>query len=185
MKDIDAKILALVTRLSHAFQRLTGRTNFFLAKIALFAIWTSITVQIANYWLPLLNIKTDLIFVLILAFIAYTLFRDLARCDTAEEQVLEENKTKINFFYTSGSWVWRIFWIAFTCFDLIVWMPNAIREPKGFLIFKVIYFLYTPGFAAFYYLIEVNPLPPAKSTIRVWVESFANGLRKLVPVRNN
>ncbi|KKU50900.1 MAG: hypothetical protein A3H69_01135 [Candidatus Sungbacteria bacterium RIFCSPLOWO2_02_FULL_47_9] len=184
MKILDEKILALVTRMCHKFQRLTGRTNFFLAKLALLFVWMSIAVSTANFWLPLLHRKTDLFSLFLYVIISIGLLVDIKNCDKAEGQVLEKSKAKVNFDSLSSSWMWRVLWLAITLWD-IVYLPSSISDPKGFLLFKCIYFLFCPGFTTFYYFINVEPLPPAKSTVREWIEAFATSMRKLVPIRNN
>ena len=185
MEKLDKKILALVTRICHKFQRITGRTNFFLAKLALFLVWMSIAVSTANFWLPLLHRKTDLFSLFLYVMISIGLLVDLKNCDKAEGQALEESKAKVNFDSLSSSWLWRVLWLVIALWDIAFNLPTSIGDSKGFLVFKCIYFLFCPGFTAFYYLINVEPLPPAKSKVREWIEAFATGLQKLVPVKNN
>ncbi|TSC74567.1 MAG: hypothetical protein G01um101444_253 [Parcubacteria group bacterium Gr01-1014_44] len=67
---IDAKILSFFTKISHKFQRLTGRTNFFLANICLTVLAMQVVLRIVNYWFPVITQETtgfDLLFSFLLA----------------------------------------------------------------------------------------------------------------------
>ena len=58
LERIDALVLSFFAKISHKFQRTTGRTNFFLANICLTAFAMVVVVNIINYWFFVLNKKS-------------------------------------------------------------------------------------------------------------------------------
>ncbi|MDP3697218.1 MAG: hypothetical protein Q8R55_04290 [Candidatus Taylorbacteria bacterium] len=53
LQRIDALILSLFTKVSHKFQILTGRTNYFLAHCCLTLVALSVSVTILGFFFPI------------------------------------------------------------------------------------------------------------------------------------
>lgn len=178
IKAIDAKILSFFTKISHKFQRLTGRTNFFLAKICLCVLALSVMVMVANYWFPLLG-RDGNIFSLIVSVVFIFIARRMYYCDKAEDEVLTEEKT--NFFAEDNNLMGRILLLFLSILDLFGFLM-AINMPRGILIFKVLDCLYFPVYSAFMYFIVVMPLPPGKSKIQEWAENISAYFKKFAQI---
>ena len=185
LERIDGRILALFTKFSHWFQCLTGRTNYFLAKISLFLTMTAWGVGALGYWLPILerrflhDILTPICFLMVLPDYIMRIYL----CDKSEESLFQnDERTKYKISDPiDGSMGWRIFWT----FAVILSIPlsiTSVLNNEGVLFFKII----NNGFASFVwmasYFLEVDPLPPGKSKIRQWIEDIQAGFRKLQPL---
>src|SRR3989344_4591652 len=96
---IDALILSFFTKISHRFQRLTGRTNFFLAKITIGLLGLSNIFFILNSFIPILNPpKTNLLIgVVIGGFWIYVISKDWNKLKSAEDRSLSEEQAKTRF----------------------------------------------------------------------------------------
>ena len=64
LERIDALILSFFTKISHKFQRLTGKTNFFLANIFLTLLAMFVAENVINFWFPILKTKTNIVYLL-------------------------------------------------------------------------------------------------------------------------
>lgn len=183
LETIDARLLALFTMFSHKFQRLTGRTNFFLAKLSVALVMLSVAVELVNYWIPILSRKSTLFNVATNGIIAIWLVMCAYQCDEADNQLFSSEKAKYDFlaFWVDPS-ILRIMWLCLSWVALIIYTPTLFA-PKVSIIFDIIDFSYAHGGALFYYFLSVDPLPPGKSKIREWVEAFAAGFKRLVPAR--
>lgn len=195
---LDAAILAWFTGISHQFQRLTGRTNFFLAKLCLCGASTSILVFVLNYWMPLLSVPSDLLFAIVMGiFLLYFLVR-MRHADQMEERSsrinehirLPEDWMLRNEFVPFPAYLTeihqknalaRLGHLAFCTFFFILSLYIDLVAPGGLLFFKLLKNIYFPCMVASDYFMAVFPLPPGKSKIREWAESFAAGLKKLMP----
>lgn len=92
---LDDALLLFFTKISHRFQRLTGRTNFFLAKLCLYACIIGLLINIASYWVPLIVFKINLLeFIIAVLFVIFLIFQ-IDFCDKSEETVFSGKKVKI------------------------------------------------------------------------------------------
>ena len=111
-------------------------------------------------------------------FYIYWIPSDKNRLKQADEAVLDikDVHSKPNFNLCSN-WFTRLAMVALFGCAILIW----IFYWPGFL--KMINQLFTPSMACYYYFCEVLPLPPGKSKVRQWLESFGKVL-KPIPVRN-
>ena len=165
-KKVDAKLIGFFTKISHRFQRLTGRTNFFLAKIALCVVGLSLMSQVADYFLSLFGIGTSALSVVLALGAATVVISWAYECDEAKHGVYAEEKAKRNFMPPEADPVCiRIIFLAL----LVPWITvflAVVVSPNGILAFKILLSLYAPALVTFLYFIAVDPLPPGKSKIR-------------------
>ena len=182
---LDAFILDRLTRFCHWFQRLTGKTNYFLAKIFLFLALNSILVRIINHWIPLLGYETYLFFEILIALVIFPLYiNDIYSCDKSENRLLSGNELSKERFYSVNlnSIFWRILWLLLALIDVLSFI-SVFYTQRGVLLFKLL-----DDFALFIflvsYLLNVEPLPPGKSKIKEWIESFQTGFLKLQPAKS-
>lgn len=176
---IDGALLGLYTKISHRFQRFTGRTNFFLAKCALFVYGSCALIYMGNYWLPLLARESGILIVFLRLVILAGVSIDMMTCDQAEEEsLLSEQRKKYDFL------MFEPFLKPLLLIGVILEIfsgPIIIMSPKGMIFFKVIENLFFLALFSFCYFREVVPLPPGKSKVREWAENIAAGFKKLVP----
>ncbi|OGN16700.1 MAG: hypothetical protein A3C88_02705 [Candidatus Yanofskybacteria bacterium RIFCSPHIGHO2_02_FULL_50_12] len=180
---IDERILALFTKFSHWFQRLTGLTNFFWARVCLGLFAVGILISVANYWFPILATETPLLGVMLASiWLAYVLaFTELthradqhfwsgANTKHSVQRVLSENAIERVLLLVVGAL-------------LLVLSFKALANNPEVSIWPQIYVSLDPGYlsSATYFAI-VDPLPPGKSKVRQWIEEMQAGFRKLQPL---
>lgn len=180
VEKLDSAVLTFFTNISHRIQVVTGKTNFFLVKAALYIISIDIMISTLNYWFPLLERPTHP-FMIIINFLCFCGFIFLmTECDKAEQSAQSDNPTK---FIIEFPPVVRLV-ILFSLGSLTI--PSDIvtlMTPNGIFAFKFCRLLGTIAYIAFVYLVNVHPLPPGKSKIQEWMESFAAGFAKRVLLR--
>ena len=182
LEKIDSAILAVCAKFSHRLQRMTGLTNYFVAKIGVACSAFNIIVATMNHFYQLLSYTTSAAILWIFGIVLCTLVRDSFNCSKAEEQLWSGRNAKPARLlqYISRGKFWRLLWISLFILDVDrlwhtlprarYWLPEIVAQT-----------FFSLGFALFYYFIAVDPLPPGKSKVREWLENF--GLfQKPVPV---
>lgn len=162
---LDEKILSFFTKVSHRFQILTGRTNYFLAKICMFVAGAGATLQILNYFHQILAHRTPLFLVVVyVGVIGYAVYRTL-ECDTFENDVLNRERISVDIF--SAEVALRVFFAFFTILSVPV-VINEIFSARGILqtLLEIVDAFYVPSVFAYWYLMSVTPLPPAQGKIK-------------------
>lgn len=185
-EQVDDEILSFFTKISHKFQRLTGRTNFFLAKCCISVFGIGLLLHIANYWFHFLNHKTkwtDFIFLILVPF----LLLDTKALDEVEEKKFSSEAAQKPFLYTCWhGYLLRLFAlaIAFLMLGLII-LTVIDMVPIKSKLFEIIDTVSGwPAIACYNYFSIVVPLPPGKSKIREWIENFANIFQEPVAVKD-
>lgn len=177
--SVDNYFISLFTKFTIWFMWLTGRTNFFLAKIALCFMIASMMVLVMNYWFPVLGSSTGAWHIMFAVIASISFLIELNQCDRAEKNVFSNKR--VLFFIRTPTIRFIILMMSFT---VIPWLlADIISEKKGILIFKIISDAYVIVFPAFLYLTSIDPPTPGKSKIREWAESFAAGFKKLIPIK--
>lgn len=179
---VDTILLSFFTKISHKFYWLTGKTNFFLAKIAICILVASSMTVVFNYWFPLmLGYSVPLPFIIFYTIISISLLKKMNLCDKAENFIFNNDRVKV-FHPMDYSLPTRFLWICGTI--LVIFLLFVITTSSdGYFIFKALAYAYTPTTMAFYYFIAVDPPAPGKSKIREWAESFSAGFQKLIPIK--
>jgi len=175
IKRVDGFFLSFFTKISHKFYRLTGYSNFFLAKLAVCVMVASVMVVIFNYWFPgILSYQSLPIQVVVCSFVSMFCLFDMVRCDKAEKSAFSDERVKMfNPLYYSP--VNRLLWI-FLALLMGLAAPFVIADNNGYLVFKALDLAFAPALAAFKYFISVDPPSPGKSKIREWCESFSTSV---------
>lgn len=171
IRAVDAAILGICTKFSHALQRAIGLTNYFIAKLGLAMSATDVVVEAINYFHPFLHSKTKwwllvLYTMLLVEFYLRTLF-----LTKAEEHLWSGSCTKPQELKNLCIWWWRVTWLFWLGLDLSVYTFSHLRGPYWFLEF-VCQTWFSGGLVIFYYFVAVDPLPPGKSWLRKWIENF-------------
>ena len=169
---LDQFIIKKFTRYCHLFQKLTGRTNFFIAKIASLVVATAAMLRVLAHYIHFLPHTPSMIDVFLCTWITVILLRDAYLCDRAEEDLLNSEKAEpeVKLFNNIGvnrvSPGWRLIWIFFMILDISLFWSNIGKAPNPVL--YCIQDLFSPGLFVFYYCLMVDPLPPGKSERHRW-----------------
>lgn len=182
LEILDERILALFTKFSHWFQRLTGRTNYFLAKVFLFvAVYCQLLV-ILNYWFRILTAPSNLVDIVLGSLLICTAAENAITADKAESHLFSEHETKPYIGVFVDKYV-RIFAIAITIFGLATgaFLWSEVVQKRSLLLDTIVGLWWVYCLSAIYFA-SVDPLPPGKSKVRRWLEELQAGLRKLQPM---
>lgn len=178
--DIDNVLVSFFTKISHQFQRLTGKTNYFLAKCCVIAMTISVLVPLVNYWIHILNKHTDL-FKLVLSISISTLNIVVAVCcDEAENQAQQgalHTKPMIAAFVPTE--IGRLLWAVLAFIDIVtlpIFLVGAAHPILEMINRTFSFWCFTE-----YYFISVTPLPPCTSKITEWISGFMTSLKPHTP----
>lgn len=164
MAKLDDLILGFYTKLSHRFQILTGRTNFFLARICLFVVLIDISLTALTYWIPILKngprINGIGLIFLLLGLIFY--FFLLNVCQRIEDDMIDQAMSR-QFLERMTDRPIRLFAIVVCLITSPYLLINALLN---YYLFDAIDCLGFPSFTSYLYLIAVVPLPPGRSRVR-------------------
>lgn len=180
IKKIDTFLLSCCTRFSHALQRTTGLTCYFVAKIGIGLVALNMIVEILDYYLKFLVAHTQLFGVIMNAIILVIMVARTAELAKAEENIGNKTKPRQLLRYIFPWW-WRIFWLTFFIWDSLATVFIQRRSHHHFLDFVDTLF-FSMGLVIFYYFVAVDPLPPGTSKVKKFINSL---FHVHVPVRDN
>ncbi|HEY4490051.1 MAG TPA: hypothetical protein VJC12_02240 [Candidatus Paceibacterota bacterium] len=174
IEKIDSVVLKLFTKIAHAFQRLTGKTNYFLAKIGTTMVALNVGLDAVNYFYRIFpGRKTSGFMFTVSVVVLIGLFLDTMKLDNAERQHKDsEVKVAIKFIFPNSP-VWRVFLLMFAYLSTVV-LISIIRH--GFdqsLLHTSVAPLFSYGLLFFCYFRVVEPLHPQKGKIKEWLEKFS------------
>lgn len=192
LERIDERILALFTKFSHWFQRLTGWTNFFLARMILFLVVIELIVRALNYWFHFLSRRTTIDDIVVGSIMLLFSVIYLHYLHQADEQIYCDNTVKpfIQQLFESGSAGSALVFVrVISVFLIVLTLPiligqsffekldkNVVWALEVYTRFGLAYFI------AFLYFVLVDPLPPGKSKVREWVNDIQAGFQKRQPL---
>ena len=183
--ELDTAILARFTKFSHWFQRLTGRTNFFLARICLMVLALSVLVGIVNFWFPVLTHKTSSLSLFFNILWTVLISVDNKKIGEADDRAgVDDTPAKMIFFIRCPGFA-RVLFILFV-FVGLAGTYGVLIDPKYKAVVRVFEILHNSFGAAivcYYYLIDVTPLPPGKSKVRQWIEGLFSSLQPAEAIR--
>jgi hypothetical protein len=99
----------------------------------------------------------------------------------AEEYLWSGSGTKPRLMKYFDRPLWRFLWLNFLVLDISIFLRSGLIHSRYWFLEFVVSVFFSFGLNIFYYFVAVDPLPPGKSKMRVWIESFTHG--KLVPVK--
>ncbi len=184
LKRLDEGILKLFTKFSHWFQRLTGKTNFFLARLCLFPFSIAVASSILNYWFPLLFFKTDWRGLLFCVLLFFSIMFFVHLTHDAETQFDKDPTvlSRVHLFERDSPDRTRLLLALLSPICFFAVYKWFIEDPKGSLLLALNVGAFPAYPSAFYYFVLVTPLPPGKSKVQQWVEGFQASFRKLQPL---
>ena len=168
--SIDELILKWVTKIAHKIQDLTGRNNFFLAKIMLWGVIINCLVICFNYYFKVLVMDTDIISMILNIIITLIYSSFINRCTQAERASMESETPTM---YFANGIMQKLTRFIITVYTVGMLPINVYEIIKGNFIFFEI--LHTSGYIClvlFTYLCVVTPKPPSKSKIKQWIEKM-------------
>lgn len=171
----DARLLSFYTRVSHKFQRIFGKTNFFLAKLCFSIAAFSAMTDVVNYWFPVLHGKGDIFLTIVGMFVVLTFFYAVIFSDQAEEEAQTGSRTlpyitrillkssPIRLLFATGIW-------------LEIGTVFTIPQINSY---EILNRLYSLSLLSGIYFCLVTPLPPGTSKVAEWRESLAAAQKRL------
>lgn len=176
LKALDRKIIEKLTKFSHWFQKLTGLTCYFFAKLGLFIVLHSLVIRAMNYFSPIITAHSSPIDILLLFFFGYLSAVEMCALNRAQENNTQ-GQVKVGGF----SRQFRMFLWIFLMYEMY-FLVFSIRNAPFKLLEILAYVGFPFGTLFFCYFIEVTPLPPGKSKVRQWIEGFFSVQPKLQPI---
>lgn len=176
---VDDAVLDFCTKVAHSFQRLTGRTNFFIAKIGITMASISVVINIMNYFHQILYDEGSMFWLVFSIIVLLSMFVLGSFLDKADE-LSQLSGERVKFPETSvpfRSCAARLMWILFSCTSTLYTADMFFEHRFG--IIDVVERIFLPyGALVYSYFIAVDPLPPLKSKIRQWMEKFSKVQRE-------
>jgi hypothetical protein len=163
----DTAVLRACTALSRNLQRQVGLTNYFVAKIGIGLMATSVLIDTGNTFSHVLpRIVSPLMLWINIPFLAILVWRSYA-CSWAETDISETPAQHPMLVST----IWdRLTWITWSVLDVCIFAFGK-RHQWPVLEFADDTF-FCLGSAVFYCFVAVRPLPPTKSRLRKWLETL-------------
>lgn len=179
----DAAILAQCTKLSHALQRATGLTCYFIAKIGVFLAASSLLVDIANHYLKFLLAETPLWLAIAFSVMMLSMFLRTMMLSQAEDSIGNDTKPRALLFYAKEKAGWRMIYVSLACVDMTMFAAGLSRGHYRFAVLEWFDKAFFVGITIFYYFVAVDPLPPGKSKVKAWLEKFRVALKPATEMR--
>jgi hypothetical protein len=171
MRELDSFLLARATRFSHAIQRTTGITNYFIAKVGVGIAAIGLLADIVNYFLHLILPSPTLwIVVLDFLFLIDMIWRSLI-LSRADEHNWSSNRAKpAELLRFTESYLWRLFWFGAFIVDCFRIVGHRQSQYFGLIVAQKAGL--SLGLCIFGYFVAVDPLPPGMSKLRQWLSAF-------------
>lgn len=184
IQTVDERILALFTKFSHWFQRLTGKTNFSLARLCLGPYGIGLLTIGLGYWLPLLPMQPPLV-VSVAMFLSFVLIPFRVYVTHEAEKSFQDNPSivpQMRFPEQSGDPLQRVLFLLTSPYTSLLMLLVHQKNKQGILLLSLIAGATWGYHAAYGYFLLVTPLPPGKSKVRQWIEEFHAGFGKRQPL---
>ncbi len=168
IQKLDDAILGFFTWVAHAFQRRTGRNNYFLAKIMLFMMGGHLILSISNYFSGAFypSDKGNTFNVVMEAMGLFILFMDSVTCDQASRDNLAPQRVQLYMNALLHTARARILISGLGILTVLLFVTEVIIGKLGSareLIWDVSFHLIFVALPCYLYLVEVTPLPPTRS----------------------
>jgi len=175
---MDAVVNGYCTKFSHALQRATGLTCYFVARIGLGLLALSIISEIINYYFRFLPERTSILTMVLCAIILIACVSRSIAIQKGEDSIGRNVKPAELMRYMDGAG-WRLLWIVFSIIDIFAFKPShpvtSFIQDEAFAL----------GCALFYNFIIVTPLPPGQNKVREWIKGLFSPPAELAKQENN
>ena len=173
LKKVDNYLLLKCTSFAHAFQVLTGRTNFFIAKMGI--ILSAVSLLFAIIHIARSSKMGDwgvwAFLIPVCIFLLVSMSFDALGTDEADREAQNSTvRSMIPRITGRSSLFSRMLWLIVGVDDTRKAILNYFFHSFGMS--EVIMWVgFSYGLAIFYYFIEVEPRRPQKSLIKKWIDS--------------
>lgn len=177
--SIDVWLIAQTRRLTDWWQGLTGLNSFWCARQSLRLYVAAILGDLFNYWRQIFVYPThgwEL-------FTCAGLLLFWGVVDLALARLIDRDDWTIlpSWLPAVRSLPWmRLVNVGLAVVMLVVAVPHEVA--RRHIPDAINAALCVPGFAAFYYFIEINPRPRGTSRLREWIRKLTT-MPRLIPVR--
>lgn len=179
LEPLDERLLAACTRFSHWLQRNFGISNYFVAKIGIAFAGVDGLLDIANYFHRILAFKSSIVLLFLVCPYTFLLIWRSKSLTDAETRMLSERDQRTLDPLLQSSVVLRVMFVG-GLVPLLLQLPFIkVGNYPALDVFDHISFPF--GLALYYCFVAVDPLPPGKSRVRQWLDSFSH---VLVPARS-
>lgn len=178
MNYLDDALLNLTEWICHKFQRLTGRTNVWLAlqftnlSIVVYFVWAIAFFWDSRLWL---QVVLGLFFAGLLYVLTQTVFK--VPVDAYEQSAYRRVAKGFRNPRRVRDAMLRI---SFLTMSLTTFLPAILAYRLHFYIVAPTYFLILLT-TVILYLMACDPLPPAASRVREWLRGFLRAFRPATP----
>ena len=169
---IDASVLRFFTRISHAIQRLTGVTSYFIAYVFLSLILVDGMILLTNYWVRILDYPSNILDMIAIFFtflFAIIFGPSLMEADKSSLNPIRALPIMQILVQESISLYVRIFWILTTLIVLPIFLRVITHPQQDFLFFRGFHYISPLFQLCFWYFAAVVPLPPSVNRVREWL----------------
>lgn len=169
IKTVDGAIMGRLTKFAHWFQRITGRTSIFLAKMGILAILISLSIYIMSLILPILPYKITPLFAFVFGLVAIAEIRQMSELDKAEDAFFSSAE-KVKRSWMRSDFALRMILLGLSIYRMLElgfdkYPTNAWRVATVAMSYFGLYF--------YYCFIDINPLPPCRSKLLTFIESLS------------
>ena len=168
-KLVDRVIMNMLTKFAHWFQRLTGRTSIFLAKTSILLTLIASTLMILGLVVPIFPYKISPVGAFIVGLVAIMEIKQMSNLDDAENTFFSSTE-RVKHSWMSSDFGTRMVWLALSIYRILELCFD--RYPVNIWRVFVVVFVYF-GIYFYYCFIDINPLPPCRSKLLNFVESFS------------
>jgi hypothetical protein len=182
MEQVDYFLVENFQQFAHYFQRLTGRTNFWLAALAYKIHLLNLVIFIAVSVIKSVRnnkIAEELVFLILLFLIALGIGKitmlSVKRCEKKDRDFFMDNQglMNLNLIILSAHRIMVLLMTSVNLFGLgLVAFVLGMPEYMFILLFGIFYVIAI-------YFEACTPLPPGKSKVKEWLEAW-KAKRKLV-----
>ncbi len=179
---VDTFVLKHITKFSHWFQRLTGKTCYFLAKVMFSMVVADAVINACNYWIRVIYHESSISDIIIAPILVFIWGNFIYNMDESDRHLFAGERTKVwNNFVNFPSALKVFFFVIGLC--SLLTLPRLFFMKDGFWFFNINHNLIIVYISLGIYFASVDPLPPGISKVREWIESFNAGFQKLQPLR--
>jgi hypothetical protein len=175
--ELDQRILGFYTKVSHAFQRLVGRTNFFLGAVG-------ISVSLVELFARVYLVYKPLYLLTLAPFFAIYSQLAIEADDEFLENGIKRSDVAMKLWWVEAHFIFsrpfcRISILTANFFALISFLFGQEKICALWWLAGGI------GYMSFEYFIDVTPLPQSKSLVRKafdWLKNLLRPIPHLVPI---
>lgn len=144
---------------------------------------TGVALCAMNYWFKFLGDHAASVTQVVMGILVISsLALDTHKMDKADQKLFSGSRALVKPKTPLINRGWRMLLFLAFVVEIFLFHHVFVQDRSGVLFFKLVHHFLALELAAAAYFAAVTPLPPGKSKIREFVESFSAGFKKLAPV---